>query len=88
MPGVLMIEALAQAAGLLSVKSSDTPPGPDDMFFLAGIDNARFRQMVVPGDQLILEAEVITKKRRIMKHKARALVDGKLVCSADIMCAR
>lgn len=88
MPGVLMIEALAQTVGLLAAKSSDIPPTPADMFFLAGVDNARFRQMVVPGDQLILEAEVITMKRRIMKHKTRALANGKLACSADIMCAR
>ena len=89
MPGVLILEALAQTAGLLTVCSqkaqakADTPA----MYFLAGIDGARFKRMVTPGDTLYLEAEVLNLRRNLMKHKTTAYVDDVLVCSAEIMCA-
>lgn len=88
MPGVLMLEALAQVAGLLALKSQPADAEQDGLFFLAGVDAARFRRAVIPGDQLMLEAEISSLKRNIMKHKTRALVDGELACSAEIMCVR
>lgn len=87
MPGVLIIEALAQIAGVLTVKSQPSDAA-ESMFFLAGIDAARFRRMVVPGDQLMLESKVINLRRNLMKHKTTATVDGELACSAEIMCVR
>ncbi len=89
MPGVLIIEALAQTAGLLTIQSVATEAAEDaPMFFLAGIDKARFRRMVVPGDTLTLKAEALSIKSRIMKHKTTATVEGELACSAEIICAR
>jgi 3-hydroxyacyl-[acyl-carrier-protein] dehydratase len=86
MPGVLVIEALAQAAGLLAFKTGDKPPGPNTVIYFVGIDNARFKRPVVPGDQLRLEAEVIKHMRGIWKFNARALVEGQLACEAELMC--
>lgn len=89
MPGVLLLEALAQTAGLLMIlsKQQDKDAGKQAMFFLAGIDGARFKRMVVPGDQLRLEAEVLNVRRNLMKHKTSAYVGDALACSAEIMCA-
>ncbi|MBI3145508.1 MAG: 3-hydroxyacyl-ACP dehydratase FabZ [Pseudogulbenkiania sp.] len=87
MPGVLIIEALAQAAGILSIKSQGER-AENELYFFVGIDNARFKRQVVPGDQLVMEVEEITSKRGIAKYKARALVDGQVACEADIMCAK
>lgn len=86
-PGVLIMEALAQATGILAFKSTNTKPSSNSLYYFAGIDNARFKQPVQPGDQLRLEVEVIKSKRGIWKFKAEAKVDGKLVASADLMCA-
>ncbi len=86
MPGVLIIEALAQAAGLLAFKTADREVGPDTVIYFVGIDNARFKRPVVPGDQLRLEAQITRHLRGIWKFEARALVDGKLACEADLMC--
>lgn len=93
MPGVLIVEALAQAVGLLMLKSSelsDDPLGPkkQDSFFLAGVDEARFKRIVEPGDQLQLEIGVLVAKRRVWKCRAVASVDQKLACSAEIMVMR
>lgn len=87
MPGVLILEALAQTAGLLMVLSQEEQGDEPAMFFLAGIDGARFKRMVVPGDQLRLESEVLNTRRNLMKHKTSAYVGDKLACSAQIMCA-
>jgi len=87
MPGVLIMEALAQATGILSFKTTGKLPTDDSLYYFVGIDKARFRKPVVPGDQLILEVELERRKRDIWKFKGRALVDGKLVASADLMCA-
>src|SRR5581483_3723868 len=76
MPGVLIIEALAQAAAILSQRSAAKRADSKSLIFFAGIDNARFRRQVVPGDQLILEAEVIRIVRGVGKFHTRALVDG------------
>lgn len=90
MPGVLIIEALAQTAGLLTIKSVATEAVGEDqpLFFLAGVDKARFRKMVTPGDQLMLHSEAISIKSRIMKHRTTATLNGELACSAEIICAR
>lgn len=88
MPGVLILEALAQAAGVLTFKSIEPAPSPNTILFYAGIDNARFKRQVVPGDQLILEAEIVASKRGIWKYAARALVDGDIAAEADLMCAQ
>ena len=86
MPGVLIIEAMAQAGGVLShVTLGNVDPKP--LFFLAGIKNARFRQTVLPGDQLLIQVEVEKIKRGIWFYKCSAGVDDQLVVSADIVCA-
>ena len=86
MPGVLMLEALAQAAAILSFESVDAEPGDDTVVYFAGIDNARFKKPVGPGDQLILEAVIDRAKSGIYRYKTRATVDGALVVEADLMC--
>lgn len=86
MPGVLMIEALAQTAALLSYGSSDAPADGKTLYYFAGIDGARFKRPVEPGDQLIMEAELERAKAGIFKLKTRATVDGELAVEADIMC--
>jgi 3-hydroxyacyl-[acyl-carrier-protein] dehydratase len=86
MPGVLMLEALAQAAALLSFESQDTEPGDDTVVYFAGIDEARFKRPVGPGDQLILEAAIERQKAGIYRYKARATVDGHLAAEALLMC--
>ena len=86
MPGVLMLEALAQAAALLSFESLDTEPGDDTVVYFVGIDNARFKRPVVPGDQLILEASIDRAKAGIYRYKTRATVDGQLAVEAELMC--
>jgi len=88
MPGVLIIEALAQATGILAFKSEVGKPKDGQIYMLVGVDNARFKRMVVPGDQLILEVEVLTVKRGIWKFKGTASVDDKIVTSAELMCTQ
>lgn len=87
MPGVLILEALAQATGILAFKTVGRIPDENSLYYFVGIDNARFKQPVEPGDQLRLEVEFVKQLRGIWKFKGRALVDGKVVCSADLMCA-
>ena len=86
MPGVLMLEALAQAAALLAFRSMANGLGEDTVYYFVGIDGARFKRPVVPGDQLVLEAELMRAKSRIFKFKARATVDGMLAVEAELMC--
>ncbi|TPE52821.1 3-hydroxyacyl-ACP dehydratase FabZ [Maribrevibacterium harenarium] len=87
MPGVLIIEAMAQAAGVLGFKTMDKTPQDGSIYYFVGADNARFKRPVVPGDRLQLEAKIVTEKRGIWKFECRATVDGDLACSATIMCA-
>jgi len=87
MPGVLIMEALAQATGLLGFKTMDQNQDEETLYLFVGIDNARFKRQVVPGDVLTLEVELIKRKRTIWKFDCKALVDGKLAASATIMCA-
>ena len=87
MPGVLILEALAQATGVLAFKSSGRFPQDGTLYYFVGIDNARFKRPVEPGDQLRLEVHFVKKMRGIWKFTAEASVDGERVCAADIMCA-
>ena len=86
MPGVLMLEALAQAAALLSFESQDAEPDDKTVVYFAGIDGARFKRPVGPGDQLILEAWIHRVKAGIYKYKTRATVDGHTAVEAELMC--
>ena len=88
MPGVLIMEALAQAAGILSFKSEDKKPTKNDVFYFAGIDDARFKRPVMPGDQLHLHVEIERQMRGVWKFKAEARVDGQLAAEARLMCAK
>lgn len=86
MPGVLIMEALAQATALLT-SQSDTNLGKGAVYYLAGIDNARFKRQVVPGDRLMLDVKYLKHKRHLWSFDCRAEVDGELAASAQIMCA-
>ncbi len=83
MPGVLVVEALAQAGGYLLFSQVEDREGK--LIYFSGIDNCRFRKPVVPGDQLIFEVEVVAVRRTFAKIHGRALVDGEVVCEADLM---
>ncbi len=87
MPGVLMLEALAQAAALLAFDALDTSPNENSVYYFAGIDGARFKRPVEPGDQLILDVELLRMKSGIFKFKARALVGEELAVEAELTCA-
>ncbi|BCM25046.1 3-hydroxyacyl-ACP dehydratase FabZ [Methyloradius palustris] len=86
MPGVLIVEALAQAAAILSFKTMDTKPSDDSVYYFAGIDNARFKKPVSPGDQLVLKVSIDRVLRGIWKYKGQALVDDVVVAEAEMMC--
>ena len=86
MPGVLMIEALAQAAALLSFETLGKMPDDKTVYYFAGIDGARFKRPVEPGDQLVMDVFTDRAKAGIYKYKARASVDGETVVAADLMC--
>ncbi len=86
MPGVLMLEALAQTAALLSFESLGQEPGEDTVVYFVGIDGARFKRVVEPGDQLVLEASIDRARAGIYKYKARASVDGETAVEAELMC--
>ncbi len=89
MPGVLIIEALAQAAALFSFEGQDdvNPADQKTAYYLVGVDGARFRRPVVPGDQLRLEVEADRISRSICRYSAQATVDGQVVAEAKLMCA-
>ncbi|HPF57364.1 MAG TPA: 3-hydroxyacyl-ACP dehydratase FabZ [Candidatus Competibacteraceae bacterium] len=88
MPGVLILEALAQATGILAFKSQEEKPDHHSMYYLVGVDNARFKRPVVPGDQLIVEVRLDRIKRGIGKFFGEAKVDGQLVATAEFLCAK
>ncbi len=88
MPGVLILEAMAQAGGVLAYKSTNTTPEDGSLYYFAAIDNARFRRVVEPGDQLRLEVKVVKFKRDIWKLAGEAYVDDELACSAEFLCVR
>jgi len=87
MPGVLIIEALAQAAAVLAFKTEGTIPDKDAMVYFASVDNVRFKRPVVPGDQLMLEVEIVRTIRNIWKFKGVARVAGEVATEAEFMCA-
>jgi hypothetical protein len=86
MPGVLIVEALAQATGLLAMASRPEEVGEKSLYYFVGIDKARFKRPVEPGDQLFLEVSVLHVKRGIWKFAGEARVDDKTVATAEIMC--
>ncbi len=88
MPGVLIIEALAQATGILAFKSEVGKPVVGQIYMLVGVDKVRFKKTVEPGDQLKLYVEVMTVKRGIWKFNCRAAVEEQLVTSAEIICTQ
>ena len=84
---MLILEAMAQATGILAFTMVGKPAA-DELYYFASIDNARFKRPVVPGDQLVLEVEYLKERRGIAKFTGVASVDGEVVCSADLMCAK
>ena len=86
MPGVMMLEALAQAAALLSFDAAGSEPDPNTVYYFVGIDNARFKRPVEPGDQLILDVAVDRVRAGIYRFKARGSVEGATAVEADLMC--
>ncbi|HTT12703.1 MAG TPA: 3-hydroxyacyl-ACP dehydratase FabZ [Burkholderiaceae bacterium] len=87
MPGVLIIEALAQTAAILTFISIEKLPDENSLSYFAGIDRARFKRPVMPGDQLRLEAELTRNLRGVGKYDVRASVEGNVVAEAELMCA-
>jgi 3-hydroxyacyl-[acyl-carrier-protein] dehydratase len=86
MPGVLIVEAMAQAAAVLSFKTMSVLPSEDSVYYFAGIDNVRFKKPVSPGDQLILNVKIDRVLKGIWKYKGQAKVDGQIVAEAEMMC--
>lgn len=86
MPGVLIVEAMAQAAAILSFKTMDTKPSDDSVYYFAGIDSARFKKPVSPGDQIILNVKIDRILKGIWKYSGVAKVDGVVVAEAQMMC--
>lgn len=86
MPGVLMIEAMAQTAALLSFLTMGHKPDHNSVVYFLGIDGARFKRPVEPGDQLKMEVEIVRAARGIYKYKAKGTVDGQLAVEAELMC--
>lgn len=87
MPGVLIIEALAQVTGLLGFRTMSEEPSDDILYMLVGVDNVRFKRQVVPGDQLVLKATVKRRSKVIWKFSCEASVDGEICTAADLLCA-
>jgi len=87
MPGVLIIEALAQTTGLLGFRTMSEEPSDDILYMLVGVDNVRFKRQVVPGDQLVMKAKIERRSKVIWKFSCEASVDGELVTAANLLCA-
>ena len=86
MPGVLIVEAMAQAAAILSFKTMDTKPSEESVYYFAGIDNARFKKPVGPGDQIILNVKIDRILKGIWKYSGTAMVEDEVVAEAGMMC--
>lgn len=86
MPGVLVVEAMAQAAAILSFKTMGKRPSDDSVYYFAGIDNVRFKRPVSPGDQLVLNVKIDRIMRGIWKYSGKATVDDNVVAEADLLC--
>ena len=87
MPGVLIVEAMAQTAAILAFKTMGSKPDDKSVYYFVGIDNARFKKPVVPGDQLVIGVALAANKRGIWKFSATAKVDGQVAAEADLICA-
>ncbi len=87
MPGVLIIEALAQAAAILSFKTTNSRPDDKSVYYFAGIDNARFKKPVFAGDQLVLHVEIVRTMKGIWKYSGQARVSEETVAEAEMLCA-
>ena len=87
MPGVLILEAMAQASGILGFKTMGKKPEEGSIYYFVGADSLRFKRPAVPGDQIILESRVITEKKGIWKFNCNANVEGETVAEATILCA-
>ena len=87
MPGVLMLEAMAQLSGILGLETMGADRTDKSSYVLAGSDKVRFKRPVIPGDQLIIEAVVISRRSKLWKFECKATVDGELACRAEILCA-
>jgi 3-hydroxyacyl-[acyl-carrier-protein] dehydratase len=87
MPGVLVIEAMAQATGVLSFKTAQQIPDSNSLYYLAGVDNVRFKTPVEPGDQLLMTVKLVKRRRGVWKYTTKAEVDGKLAAGAELLCA-
>ena len=85
MPAVLILEAMAQATGILALRSLDRLPSPTEMYYFVGVDNARFRHPVEPGDQLVIEIDLVRATRGIWKVRGRGKVGEKVVATADLL---
>ena len=86
MPGVLIIEALAQAAAILTLRTANLTTNDDSLYYFVGIDGARFKKPVQPGDQLILKATILRERIGIWKYAVQAEVDGRVATEAELMC--
>jgi len=87
MPGVLIVEALAQLAGVLAFKTRGKKPADGYVYYLAGTDRTRFKRPVIPGDRLDMEIEILSERRSVMKFRGVAMVAGEVACTTDILCA-
>ena len=86
MPGILIVEAMAQAAAILSFKTINDKPNDDSVYYFAGVDNARFKKPVIPGDQLHLNVSIERRIKGFWKYKGVALVENEIVAEAEITC--
>jgi 3-hydroxyacyl-[acyl-carrier-protein] dehydratase len=86
MPGVLIVEAMAQLSGVLAFESRNRRPADGVTYYLAGVDRTRFKRPVVPGDQLVMESRILADRRGVMKFECKAFVDSEPACSSEITC--
>lgn len=86
MPGVLIVEAMAQAAGILGFKTLNKKPADGSLYLFAGADKVKFKRQVVPGDQLVLKVDYVSDRRNIWKFECKAFVDDQLAAAASITC--
>ena len=87
LPGVLILESMAQATGILAFTIVGKP-NADELYYFASVENAKFRKPVIPGDQMVLDVEYLKERRGIARFTGVASVDGNVVCSAELMCAK
>lgn len=86
MPGVLIVEAMAQLSGVLAFETKNIRPAEGYTYYLAGTDRTRFKRPVVPGDQLMMESRIMADKRGVMKFDCQSYVDGEMACTSEIIC--